>query len=144
MTRAITFPKTSTDTWTNRETGVQIIRYFTGSYGIMIPAQTEKGSRWAGSGYGTWIAAHRQARHVVADVRREIAKAYDGATEERSWPEVGNALAWKRNKAWTGTVSEVNFPCYVTVDWDNGTGVTGTDYLTLKEFERDWRIVHIY
>jgi hypothetical protein len=88
MTRSITFPKTSADTWTNRETGVLIRRYAGGEYVVEVPMLVP--GEFAVSGdLATLNAARDFAKTYAADVVRPlIAKAYtealaDDATIDR-------------------------------------------------------------
>jgi hypothetical protein len=79
MTHPITFPKTSADTWTNHETGVEIVVYGKG-YRAFRPADTSTGSIGLCREVRTLAEARHHAARFIADVARPaIAEAWDEA-----------------------------------------------------------------
>lgn len=81
MTRSITFPKTSGDTWTNRETSMEI-HLDNGVYTVHVPLQAGGGFLVSGD-LRTLNAARDFAKtYVAGTVRPLIAKAYAEALGE--------------------------------------------------------------
>jgi hypothetical protein len=81
MTRSITFPKTSADTWANRETSMEIHRD-NGVYIVCAPSKFRNGFPVSGDMRTLSEARAFAKTYVSAVVRPWIAKAFDDATAE--------------------------------------------------------------
>lgn len=112
MSRPITFPKTAEGEWTNRESGVRIVKTSgsVNSHEVRLASANIVG--WSHAGYASSLPKARVlAKQVAERVREQIATAYVEAVSEhidRSEAEAKkvDAPTWRLNAARRSIVSE--------------------------------------